>query len=108
MHIEILDADWLDEQMELSLSDLAILSDTSETELLEWVNEGIIVPVDVQATTWSFSVKRLDTIHMARRLRRDFELDLDGLALIVNLLSRVHDLESQLLELEAKIPKFRV
>jgi hypothetical protein len=108
MHIEIVDADWLDEQMELSLSELAMLTDTNELELLEWVNEGIIAPVDVKAATWSFSAKRLDTINMARRLRRDFELDVDGLALIVNLLSRVRDLESQLLDLEAKIPKFRL
>lgn len=40
----------------------------------------------------------------ASRLRKDFDLDAQGLALAVALLERVRDLEEQLRDLRARIP----
>ncbi|WP_369125181.1 chaperone modulator CbpM, partial [Cryobacterium sp. RTS3] len=41
----------------------------------------------------------------ARRLRDDFELDGHGLAVALNLLRRIRELEAQLTHAQAKLPQ---
>ena len=95
---------WLHEQHELLLEELCELSGLSETELRELVDYGVLAPVDSDAGHWSFSADRLVVARSARRLRRDFELDPHGLALVVTLLERVRDLEEELRDLRARLP----
>jgi chaperone modulatory protein CbpM len=95
---------WLNERYELSLAQLCELSGLSEAELRGLVDCGAIAPADPLAREWTFSSDRLVVARSAHRLRRDFELDLQGLALAVTLLERVRDLEGQLRELRAWIP----
>jgi hypothetical protein len=96
---------WLHEQYEFSLEELARLSGVPEAELHEWVDEGVLVPIDPQAAQWSFGADRLVTIRMACRLRQDFELEPHDMALVVALLDRVHALESEVRDLRAKLPR---
>jgi chaperone modulatory protein CbpM len=95
---------WLHEQHELLLEELCELSGLSETELRELVDYGVLAPVDSDAGHWSFSADRLVVARSARRLRRDFDLDPHGLALVVTLLERVRDLEAELRDLRARLP----
>jgi chaperone modulatory protein CbpM len=95
---------WLDERDELSLAELCELSGLAEPELRVLVECGAIAPVDPLAREWSFGADRLVVARSAFRLRRDFELDSQGLALAVSLLERVHELEEELRELRARLP----
>jgi chaperone modulatory protein CbpM len=95
---------WLNEHYELSLAQLCELSGLSETEPRGLVDCGAIAPADPLAREWTFSANRLVVARSAFRLRRDFELDSQGLALAVTLLERVRDLEEQLRDLRARLP----
>ena len=95
---------WLDEQHELLLEELCELSGLSEAELRELVDYGVLAPIDSDAQHWTFSADRLVLARSARRLRKDFDLDPHGVALVVTLLERVRDLEEQLRDLRAKLP----
>ena len=95
---------WLNERFELSLAELCELSGLSESELRVLVECGAIVPTDPGARDWTFGADRLLVARSAFRLRRDFDLDSQGLALALSLLERVWDLEEQLRELRARLP----
>jgi chaperone modulatory protein CbpM len=103
--VKIEQAMWLHEEHELLLEELCELSGLSETELRELVDYGVLAPVDSDARHWSFSADRLVLARSARRLREDFELDPHGVALVLTLLERVHDLEAELRDLRAKLPR---
>jgi len=102
--VKIEQAMWLHERHELLLEELCELSGLSETELRELVDYGVLAPIDSGARHWSFGADRLVLARSARRLRKDFDLDPHGVALVVTLLERVHDLEAQLRDLRAKLP----
>lgn len=95
---------WLHEHYEFSLAELCELSGLTEVELRGLVDCGAIAPVDPLAREWIFSADRLVVARSAQRLRKDFDLDQEGLALALALLGRVHDLEEQLRGLRARLP----
>ena len=97
-------ASWLHERYELTLTELCELSGLTEPELRALVDCGAIAPADPDARDWTFGADRLVVARSASRLRKDFDLDPQGLALAVALLERVRDLEEQLRDLRARIP----
>ena len=103
--MKIEQAMWLNEQHELLLEELCELSGLSEAELRELVDHGVLAPIDSGAQHWTFSADRLVVARSARRLRKDFDLDPNGVALVVTLLERVRDLEAELRDLRAKLPR---
>lgn len=105
MHIEQTEGLWLHERYEFSLAELAEFSGVSEAELREWVDEGVLSPIDSGAAHWSFGADRLVTVRLACRLRKELELEPHGVALVVTLLDRVHALESEVRELRARQPR---
>ena len=102
--MKIEQATWLHEHYEFSLEELCELSGLSDTELRELVDHGVLAPIDPDAQHWAFGADRLVVARSARRLRRDFDLDPHGVALVVALLERVHDLEEELRDLRARLP----
>ena len=105
MQIEQTEGLWLHKRYEFTLTELAELSGLPEAELREWVDEGVLEPIDLNAAQWSFGADRLVTVQLACRLRKDFELETQGVALVVTLLERIHALESEVRELRAKLPR---
>ena len=102
--MKIEQATWLHEHYEFSLEELCELSGLSETELRELVDYGVLAPVDSGAQAWTFRADRLVVARSARRLRKDFDLDPSAVALVVTLLERVRDLETELRDLRARLP----
>jgi chaperone modulatory protein CbpM len=94
--VEHTEAVWLDERGAVSLIELAECSGFSEGELRELVELGALEPLDPQATQWSFAARCISSARTASRLRSDFELDNQGLALELSLLERVQELEAAL------------
>jgi hypothetical protein len=104
MKIDLTDLIWLDEQHEISLAELADISGLTERELHELVENGVLVPCDSSKVPWTFSSTYIVTTQKACRLRNDFDLDLNALALTLMFLDRIHKLEAQLRELQIQQP----
>lgn len=103
MRVDLDEVTWLDDHCQISLMELAELSGLSETALRELVELGIIVPAP-DTGEQGFHAHYVVTARTACRLRNDFELDAQGLALALTLLERLHDLETQLRDLRARWP----
>jgi len=78
MNKEIFDGLLLDEQKELTL------------------DEGVIEPLVYPCTQWRFESNSLQRAHTAMRLQRDLGINLAGVALAIDLLDKITDLESRL------------
>ena len=107
MKSEHTEAVWLTEDTQFSLAQLAELAGIPESEVRELVDYGAVTPVDPESSPWIFNGKCLLTIRTASRLRVSFDLEPHGVALIVSLLERIHDLEAQLGTLRAQFPQRR-
>jgi chaperone modulatory protein CbpM len=105
MKLELTEAVWLDERGSLTLLELAECSGLTESELRELVDLGALEPLESAAEDWHFGAECIIAARAACRLRNDFELDTQGLALVLALLERVHDLESELKRLHARLPR---
>ena len=105
MRIELSEITWLDEHRELTLGELAELSGLSEVELRALEDCGAIEPLDPESPTRTFGGHCIIVARTAFRLRRDFELDEQGLAVTLALLERVRALEAELDTLRAKLPR---
>ena len=97
----------LTETCEFSLEELVEISGLPESELRELVEYGAIAPVDPAAAHWRFTGRCVVTMRTASRLRADFELEPHGVALVISLLDRIGELESELGRLRARLPRGR-
>jgi chaperone modulatory protein CbpM len=104
MRIELTEVHWLNEHHEVSVTQLAELSGLSEAEIHELVDYGAIAPIDPDAVRRTFDAQCIVVARTACRLRDDFDLNTQGVALALTLLDRVHDLEAQLRDLRARLP----
>ena len=104
MRVELTEVIWLDNGGELALQELATQSGLSESELRELVDYGAIVPLDTEAAQLSFRAETVAIARTACRLSRDFELDMQALALALTLLSRIRELETELHAQRARSP----
>jgi chaperone modulatory protein CbpM len=113
MIVERTDAQWLHEHAEVSVEELAELSGLSPELLRKLVEYGALVPIDAQvptdaqSTQWTFTADCVVTVRTVGRLREDFELEPDALALALKLIERIHGLESQLQQLRSQFPQLR-
>ena len=103
--IDFTEIAWLDRQHELSLTDLVRLSNLSEPEVLELVEYGALAPLDTQTQPPTFSADCVVIVRSASRLRDEFELDTQALALSLRFLERIRELETQLSTLRAQLPR---
>ena len=105
MRIELTEAVWLEERAELSLDELTELSGLPTEVLRELVDCGVLVPAPSGASQWRLTSASITAVQTAGRLRSDFELDDGALALVVRLLDRIQQLETQLQHLRAQVPR---
>jgi len=60
--------------------------------VLELVEYEVLEPQGQRAVNWRFQTRDLDRLLRAQRLMQDFELNLSGLALVMQLLDEVSEL----------------
>lgn len=104
MSMELTEVVWLDEQHEVSFTELAQLSGLSQAELSELVEYGVLMPNHPQVTPWTFGAHSVVEVRAVCRLRNDFDLDSHSLALALLFLNRIRELEAQLRNLRAQQP----
>jgi chaperone modulatory protein CbpM len=105
MKVELTETLWLDERGAVTLVELAECSGLTESELRDLVDLGALEPLDTAASDWRFEAHCIVAARTASRLRNDFELDTHGLALVLSLLDRVHELEGELQRVQARLPR---
>lgn len=88
----ILAAELLDENLELTLRELCRSCDTHAEFIIELVEYGVLTPAETEERQWRFAGPDLVRIKRAQRLQRDFDLNLSGLALALDLLEEVQQL----------------
>jgi len=108
MRIHADDPVWLNEAALCSFDDLVELSGLAPSELAMLVESGVLQPAQPEGEEAAggsvFYASCIVQVRSARRLRDDFELDAAGLAVAVNLLGRIQELERQLQALTARQP----
>ena len=82
----------LDDSIEFSLAELCAACRVSEQLIVEIVAEGIVEPVGVDRAQWRFSGVSVTRIRRVIRLQHDFEVNLPGAALALELLEEVERL----------------
>ncbi|MCW8901673.1 MAG: chaperone modulator CbpM [Gammaproteobacteria bacterium] len=100
MNIKILNGIIIDEQTELSLSEICTACSSSAEWIIELVEEGALDPIGSQQNQWRFTGKCLLKARTAMRLQRDLGLNLAGIALALDLLDKIESLESRLSQFE--------
>jgi chaperone modulatory protein CbpM len=117
MTVHVLDVDviWLNDAEVCTLTELTELSGLTLAEVTELMESGAIeareaappAPTTPTGTPDKrvVPVSTVTLVRAARRLRDDFELDLSGLSVAMNLLRRIHELERQLDAVYARHPR---
>jgi chaperone modulatory protein CbpM len=98
MSLQAIDAIWLGEGEVCTIEHLAEVSGLSLDEVEDLVVSGVIWPADAAKQPRGFHLLHVVTVRQARRLRDDFELDSNGVALAMTLLRRISVLERALSE----------
>ena len=95
---------WLDARETVSMAELSRSCGLTEAELRELMEYGALAPLERDRPDPFFSSECIGGLRRAARLRRDFELDLFAVALLLDYLNRIDALERQLKSLQAHLP----
>jgi chaperone modulatory protein CbpM len=76
----------------LSVNDLRRLIAVEERHVVEWVEEGVISVIEMDAAEWRFSGAQLRRARIALRLERDLGVNAAGVALALELLEELEQL----------------
>ena len=96
MSLQVVNALWLGEVDVCTIEHLAEVSGLSVDEIEDLAVSGVIWPADAAAQPRCYHLLHVVTVRQARRLRDDFELDRNGVALAMTLLRRISVLEQAL------------
>ena len=83
-------------ELELTTLELCRACHASEQQVELWVIEGVLQPRGDSREAWRFGGDSLARMRVAMRLMRDLEVNTPGVALALDLLDRIAELESRL------------
>jgi len=89
---EPINADLLDESVEFSLAELCRIMGVQEQLVVEIVEEGIVEPIGTARQHWRFTGVAVTRIQRVIRLQREFDVNLPGAALALELLDEIERL----------------
>ncbi|GIX22578.1 MAG: MerR family transcriptional regulator [Gammaproteobacteria bacterium] len=88
----VLAAELIDDRPSVSMRALCRLCRVDAAWVSELVEEGVLQPSGEGPLNWRFDAHALRRARLARRLQRDFELNVTALALVVDLIEEVQRL----------------
>ncbi len=92
----------------LRLDEICHTCNTSEDVLIQLVDHGIIEPRGDSPEEWRFDSRMVVVAKRAARLRRDLDLEWEGIALALTLLEEVEKLRSENSMLHQRLRRFLV
>ena len=97
---KLLRGDLLDEDVEMTLTQLCRACELSEAQIIELVEQGIIDPLGPEPAKWRFVSVSLRRVRITRNLQRDLGVNAPGAALALELLEEIEELRARLRRLE--------
>ena len=91
----------LEDEVRLTLRELCDTCTVHTGFVIDLVNEGVIEPSGMEKSHWCFTGLSLRRIKTAKRLQRDLDINLAGIALALDLMDEVEQLQTQLNRLSA-------
>ena len=79
----------------LDLAEFCEATELSDVHVIEIVEHGILEPQGAQPREWRFTDYELALAKRAAKLRRDLELEWEGVALALDLLEEVRELRAE-------------
>lgn len=105
-HDEITEALFLvEENGRVGIGELVQISGLELAEMQELIEFGLFEPAGGEGETWFFPAHCITLAQTTRRLRRDFDLNVSGIALALTYLQRIQELEMQLREISCRLPE---
>lgn len=92
----VLIGDLLDETVTLTLAEFSVACRVREQRIIELVEEGILEPDVAPPRIWYFRATQLRRAYRAIRLQRDLDINVAGVALILDLLDEIEELRARL------------
>ncbi|SRR6056297_557184 len=96
-------AELIAQDFDADLDEICRVCGLDSDELRRWIEEGVAEPRAAAAPSWQFSARQLRRVWVARRLRRDLEVDTRSLPLVLDLLEEVEALRRRVRLLERVI-----
>jgi len=93
---------WLDERETVTVTELSRACALSAAELDELVGYGALAPLGAPQQETVFSAAWVMPLRQAARLRRDLDLDLFSVSILLGLMERIDGLETELRSLKAR------
>lgn len=90
----------------LSLNELCEHCGLNPPLLVELVGLGLVTPKVVESDQWLFQATVVPTLHQALRLRRELDLDWQGVAVAMDLLIQLRELRQQVDSLQRQLAVF--
>lgn len=84
-----------DEEIFCDLDELCCLCRVTTSHVIELVEEGVITPVESENSAWHFDFLAIRRLQTAVRLQQDLDVNVPGVALILDLLDEVRQLRQQ-------------
>lgn len=103
MTIRTVEAVWLNTSDICSLEHVMEVSGLARDDILNLIETGILTPSNDDPHNYFFHTECIVVARTARRLRDDFELDDQGVAIAMRLLERIKDLEGELASLRSRL-----
>lgn len=103
MTAPIVEVGWLDARELVTRSELCRACGLTEAEVAELVDYGALRVLPAAGAEPAFSAECLPALRRATRLRRDLDLDLFTVALLLQYLDRIEVLERQVRSLRAQV-----
>ncbi len=88
------------------LEQVCVVVELERTEVIQLVELGLVEPEGYAPDSWSFDEQMLALIQRARRLQRQLEVDWPGIALALQLLEQVEQLQSENRQLRQRLERF--
>jgi MerR family transcriptional regulator, heat shock protein HspR len=82
-----------DERKELTLEALASSADLHPAHVRRFVEYGLLEPIEVIGTNMIFETSAILRLRMIERLRCEIGINLNGIAVILDLLDRLRELQ---------------
>jgi chaperone modulatory protein CbpM len=101
--IKVYEMDQLDTWMTCNLSELCLRNNLDSDFVVQCVEVGIAEVEGATPVEWSFTSRAAVRIQKAYRLQRDLEINLNGLAMVLDLLEEVATLQDEVAYLRKKL-----
>ena len=86
----------VDDELTLTTVELGRACNADAAHIELWVSEGVLQPSGASPAQWRFSGRSLTRMRVAMRLSRDLEINSSGVALALELLDEIEQLEARL------------